>query len=814
MAGRRWLPLWVGLVSSIVSLYLWQGLRANEQAQIERSTGQAAQDLAAAVEERAAVRFARVVRMAKRWEGWEALEPIPQKQWEFDAALTIEPTSLRALELVEPSGRVRWVAPKENAAGEEGRELGQEDKQRAALEAAARERAVVAGPVYELAGGTRGFRLFIPSFRKEKVENYLAGVVSLPGLMESVLENEGEDYQVGVYAGDELVYTRPKEVEPKRRQWAEQAEVDLHGLKLHLEVWPGPATLAQARSPLPLVTLGTGLVLSWLLALAAWLAQHAQARARALGEEIEVRQKTEEALRRSEAGLEESQRVAHLGSWEWDPAKEQLDWSDETYRIFGLPKSVQPNQEKALELVHPDDREATRRSVEAALKHGGRMVIETRLVLAGGAARVVRAEGEVHRNAARRIVRVVGTVQDITEQAHLEEQFRQAQKMEAVGRLAGGVAHDFNNLLMLIKGYSELLAERGRADETVRRYAVEIDGAADRATALTRQLLAFSRRQVLEPRVLDLNDVVRDVQKMLVRLIGEDIELATRLEPTVGRVRVDPGQLEQVILNLAVNARDAMPRGGRLTIETSDVVLDDGYARQHNGVQPGAYVMLAMSDTGAGMSEEVRAHIFEPFYTTKEKGKGTGLGLATVYGIVRQSGGNIWVYSELGRGTIFKMYFPRVEAPAETLRGRTSLGDFPRGTETVLLAEDAEQVRALAREFLEGLGYRVLEANDVQHAIELAQRHEGPIEALVTDLVMPQMGGRELAQRLAELRPTIRVLYMSGYTDEMITGGEGLAPGVAFLQKPFTREVLARKMRELLDSPVYRADSTQGAGRG
>jgi len=807
------LPLLVGLGFSVFSVLLWQGLRANEQAYVERTTRQAARDIAAAVQERAETRFGRLARMAKRWEGWEGLEPIPRDSWEFDAELTLEPSSLKAIELVDPTGRVLWVVPKEGSPTEAGRELGKEESERLALEAAANRRQAAAGSVYELPDGSKGFRLFFPSFRGAKLENYLAGVVSLPGLLETVLENTGQDFHVKAYAGDELVYTGGREEPGGRSEWAQRAQADLHDLQLQIEVWPSQAMLAQAQSPLPWVTLVMGLLLSWLLALAAWLAQHAQGRAVALGEEIEVRQKTEEALRRSEAGLEESQRVAHLGSWEWDPGTEQLQWSEETYRIFRVsPETFDPSPEKALGFVHPDDREQTRRTVKATLEHGGRLLIEARLALADGMARVVRAEGEVHRNAARRIVRIVGTVQDITEQAHLEEQFRQAQKMEAVGRLAGGVAHDFNNLLMLIKGYSELLAERGRADETVRRYAVEIDGAADRATALTRQLLAFSRRQVLEPRVLDLNEVVKDVQRMLVRLIGEDIELVTRLEPA-GRVRVDPGQLEQVILNLAVNARDAMPRGGRLTIETTDVVLDDGYARQHNGVQPGAYVMLAMSDTGAGMSEEVRAHIFEPFYTTKEKGKGTGLGLATVYGIVRQSGGNIWVYSELGRGTIFKMYFPRVEAPAESLRGRSTLGDFPRGTETVLLAEDAEQVRALAREFLEGLGYRVLEATDVHHAIEFAEKHQGPIDVLVTDLVMPQMGGRELAQRLAALRPAIRVLYMSGYTDEMIIGGEGLGPGVAFLQKPFTREVLARRMRELLDAPAYRADSAHGATR-
>ena len=389
--------------------------------------------------------------------------------------------------------------------------------------------------------------------------------------------------------------------------------------------------------------------------------------------------------------------------------------------------------------------------------------------------------------------------QDITDRKQLEGQLRQAQKMEAIGRLAGGVAHDFNNVLTAIFGYVDLLREEVPADSSAQADLAEVRKAAERAAALTRQLLAFSRQQVLESVVLRLNDLIEDFEKMLRRVIGEDVMLRLALAKDAGNVRADPGQLHQVLMNLVVNARDAMPTGGSLIIETANADLTEQYAELHQPVIPGRYVMIAVSDSGMGMSPEVKARIFEPFFTTKEKGRGTGLGLSTVYGIVKQSGGYIWAYSEVGRGTTFKIYLPRVDAPAEPLSKPREDGSVA-GTETILLAEDDPILRPLARALLEKLGYTVLEGEDAQSALAAARTHTGPIHLLVADVVMPGSSGRELARRLAELRPETKVLFVSGYTDDAIVHHGMLEPGLNFLQKPFTPAVLARKVREVLDA--------------
>jgi len=398
------------------------------------------------------------------------------------------------------------------------------------------------------------------------------------------------------------------------------------------------------------------------------------------------------------------------------------------------------------------------------------------------------------------ITHFIATKLDVTERKHLEEQFRQAQKMEGVGRLAGGVAHDFNNLLTIINGYGELMLGRFESNDPMRGYLVEIMNAGNRAASLTRQLLAFSRQQVLAPRVLDLNLLVADVEKMLRRLIGEDIDLVMVQEPALGQVKADPGQLEQILMNLAINARDAMPEGGKLVIETANVELDDAYSRSHALVSPGRYVMLAVSDTGIGMDAGTQAHIFEPFFTTKEKDKGTGLGLATVYGIVKQSSGHIWVYSEPGRGTAFKIYLPRFEEVEESVHAPEARGHSVPGTETILLVEDEEAVRSLAVRVLQDLGYQLLESTSPEDALEIAERHKEPIDLLLTDVVMPRMSGRKVAEHLALMRPGMKVLCMSGYTDDAIVRHGVLEAGVAFLQKPFTPAALARKVREVLDA--------------
>jgi len=399
--------------------------------------------------------------------------------------------------------------------------------------------------------------------------------------------------------------------------------------------------------------------------------------------------------------------------------------------------------------------------------------------------------------------------EDVTERRALEQQLRQSQKMEAVGRLAGGIAHDFNNLLMVISGYSEFLLERLGAEPHLRGPAQEIASAAERASSLTRQLLAFSRKQMLAPRIVNLNDVATENSKMLTRMIGEDIDLVLVPSPNLWPVRADAGQIEQVIMNLAVNARDAMPSGGKLTVETSNVSFDEDYARFHAPLRPGDYVMIAISDTGAGMDSDTQSHIFEPFFTTKGT-KGTGLGLSTVYGIIKQSGGYIWVYSEVGRGTTFKIYLPRVASTGETAAQLAASGVLDSevrnnnivepGSETILLVEDEANLRYLARQYLEKQGYKVIEAADGAVAMQIAVAHEKVIHLLLTDVIMPGMNGRELAQRISEIRPNVKILYMSGYTENVIGHNGMLDVGVRLLQKPFNLRDLKSTVREVLDA--------------
>jgi two-component system cell cycle sensor histidine kinase/response regulator CckA len=385
------------------------------------------------------------------------------------------------------------------------------------------------------------------------------------------------------------------------------------------------------------------------------------------------------------------------------------------------------------------------------------------------------------------------------ELSQTQDQLAQASKMEAVGHLAGGVAHDFNNLLMVIMGRADVVLRGLDAKHSMRPAIQEITRTAQRAADLTHQLLAFSRKQVLKPAVLDLNSVIANLTEMLRRLIGEDIDLVAVLDPALGRAKADLGQIEQIMMNLAVNARDAMPHGGQLTLETANVELDAEYARMHVGVRPGSYVMLALSDTGVGMDSPTQARIFEPFFTTKGPRKGTGLGLAMVYGIVKQSGGNIGVYSEPGQGTTFKIYLPKIDEPIDGGPPSSPPSSPSYGKETVLVVEDEEGVRALVRDILEQSGYTVLEAGHGAQALETSERHPGPIHLVLTDVVMPEMSGRELVQRLATLRPASKVLFMSGYTANAVVHRGALDFETEFLQKPFTAATLTRKVREILD---------------
>jgi len=456
-------------------------------------------------------------------------------------------------------------------------------------------------------------------------------------------------------------------------------------------------------------------------------------------------------------------------------------------------------------IVHPDDRPQAEALFRALFASAEAVVRgELRVRHKAGTWRDLEIAGSNHLDDPI-VEAIVINYHDVTDRRRAEAALRQAQKVEAIGRLAGGIAHDFNNLLTAILGSIDLLLEMLPPDHPGREEGGEARKAALRAADLTRQLLAFSRQQLLAPRVLDLNAVVADMERLLRRLLGEDIELRTVLAAELDSVRADPGQLEQVIVNLAVNARDAMPKGGQLTIETANTTTDESYAATHAVVPPGRYVLLTVSDNGVGMDLETQTRIFEPFFTTKERGQGTGLGLATVYGIVKQSGGYIWVYSELDHGTTFKVYLPRVSAPVEpAIAAPAAAGASPLGTETILVVEDQEEVRNLIRRMLQARGYRVLVAASGQEALPLADARRGAIDLLVTDVVMPGMGGRELALLLGPTHPQMRVLYLSGYTDKSIVHRGLLEPGLAFLQKPFSADVLARKVREVLDSPETR----------
>lgn len=650
--------------------------------------------------------------------------------------------------------------------------------------------------------------------------------------------------------------------------------------------------------------------------------------------DITEHKRAENALRKSQVSLAEAQRLAHLGNGEWQILSNEVLWSDEIYRIFGLtPRGCRPSFEAYLQAVHPADRQRAKQAFKDALRQGKPYKIGHRVIRPDGSERFVNVQGEFFFDDSRRAVRMLGTVQDITapKQAEaalaesekryrllaehvtdviwtmdlqmnltfvspslqwltgydageclgfsleqmltpasqelarnklqemlareadfrdtgrsvtlelellrqdgstvwaevnasllrddqerpvgllgvtrdisarrkLEAQLQQAQKMEVVGRLAGGVAHDFNNLLTAILGYSEILLANLDVRDSTHQDAMEIKKAGERAALLTRQLLAFSRRQVLQPKSLQLNLVVENLAKMLKPLIGEDIGLEIISGPNLGRVMVDPGQIEQVILNLTVNARDAMPRGGKLTIQTANVTLDEAYTQGHAEVQSGRYVLLAVTDTGCGMDTATRSHIFEPFFTTKELGKGTGLGLSMVYGIVRQSNGHIWVYSEPGQGSTFKIYLPRVAAKAEAALPVRVAEATPQGHETILLVEDDDGVRQIAGRILRRSGYQVLEAREGGQALQICREHRGDIHLVLTDLVMPGINGRDLVLRLASLRPGIKVIFMSGYAEDYAFEQDGLDTGLGFIQKPFEAQALTRKIWEQLHS--------------
>ncbi len=507
------------------------------------------------------------------------------------------------------------------------------------------------------------------------------------------------------------------------------------------------------------------------------------------------------ASQKSESNLKDTQRVARLGGWEWMLDSGEIQLSDEAARIFGLSEvSGVVTFEQLLQVVHPSDREVVRSALKATMEGSKPCLLDHRVTQPGGKIGFVQVRAEAALDRDGKPERLVGMVQDTSEHVRLQQQLTQAQKMEGIGRLAGGVAHDFNNLLTAILGYTDMAMRSVDPSSTTYKHMSHVRQAGERSAALTQQLLAFARKTIVEPKVVNLNDTLLGMDKILRRLIGEDIEIVTVAARELWSARVDASQLEQVVMNLAVNARDAMPGGGKLTLETGNVILDAEYCASRPEVSPGEFVLLAVSDTGTGIPDSAKSHLFEPFFTTKERGKGTGLGLATVYGIVKQANGHIGVYSEMGRGTTFKIYLPRTQAPRETRHITGSLESIVGGHETILLVEDEPLVRGLAAETLKSQGYAVLEAANGEEALGVAANHDGEIDLLLTDVVMPRMSGKKLAEALAKSRPRTAVLYISGYTENAIVHHGVLDAHVEFLPKPFSHVALARKVRDLLDA--------------
>jgi PAS domain S-box-containing protein len=519
--------------------------------------------------------------------------------------------------------------------------------------------------------------------------------------------------------------------------------------------------------------------------------------------DVSGRHAAEDALRESQERLAFALEAGRMGTWDWEMKTGRIRWSESLEMIVGIPRgSFGGTYEAFGQLVHPDDRQAMRQALERATASDGEYLVECRMGPPGAQTVQVVAQGRVVRDALGEPVRLAGVALDVTARRELESQLRHAQKMESVGRLAGGIAHDFNNLLTAITGHGDLLAQSLAPDDPGQEDVAAINAAAGRAAALTRQLLAYGRQSLLRPEPIDLNAVVSDIEPMLHRLIGEDVALQTDLAPDLGWVQADAGQLDQVILNLVVNARDALSTGGTIELTTANVELDGAYAAEHPTVRSGSYVAIAVSDDGVGIDQATLARIFEPYFTTKDRERGTGLGLATVLGIVEQSGGHIDVESTVGEGTTFRVYLPRQSVPAVGSATPVATSpDLAGGRETILLAEDEEAVRSLTAMILERSGYRVIAAADGIAALEAAAAHDGPIDLLLTDVIMPRLNGRELATRFAERHPSARVLFMSGYAGDSLSAQGVLDSSVAFLAKPFLPAELARTVREVLDEP-------------
>lgn len=679
---RLLLPAIFGLTTIIAALVLWQLLLTNRRVEIQGNTKQQALFVKAKTESELSARILSLERLAGRWQ--EPERPADQDM-ESDASLVMSGyPAYQAIEWIDPTFHVVWVEPQRGNERDIGANLGLDPQQRNKLQDAINSSSVTSTAPTELRQGGRGFLVFVPVYSHEELRGFLVGVFRYQALLSSILQDVAPDYWVVVSDGQEKIYSRTPPQPAREGPYVQEADIQVEGLSWRVKAWPKTEVVAYARSPLPGLVFGGGILMAIVLGFAVYMTESS--------------------------------------------------------------------------LLHVRKLQASNLELE----------------------------------------------KEIAGREQAEEALRQAQKMEAVGRLAGGVAHDFNNVLMVIRGQASLSLNAPGLSSALRQELTEIVKAADRASSLTRKLLAFGRKQVLQARVLDLNTLITQMGEMLPPVLGDDIILKINLHPHLGHVRADSAQLEQVIMNLVFNARDAMPDGGELTIETANCDLDDAWISMHPGMRAGPHAVLSVRDTGHGMDEATQAHLFEPFFTTKDKSRGSGLGLATVYGTVNQSGGCITVSSKAGSGTTFQIYLPRVEEPVEAAADApTPLVRFLGHEERILVVEDDDAVRRMTREFLQLRGYTVLEARGAADAIQFVESHQEPIDLVLTDVVMPGMKGRELIDRLAKLRPGLKVLYMSAYTEDDAINIGILNPGTAFIEKPFGPDELAGKVRDVLMGNVH-----------
>lgn len=715
---------------------------------------------------------------------WGA-DPDPwQPEWESEAKqLHQRYPELESINLVDASYAVRWGVPAMQL---------QPDVIRPAIDAARKARQTTVVPT---ADSAKSLLVLIPMFRHGQFDGCVIAPLPTEHWLNSIINTEiPKGYAASISDHDERIYARAAAASSRATPYLSEGRLDFYGMPWVVRVWPTPDTWTQSRQILFALSLLIGLLMYTSGALAVVARRKARAVERAKFQ-MTVQQ---ENLRQAN---ERQQAVIHASPFaiiSLDMAGKVKNWNPAAGRVFGWTEA------EVLDQVPPciDAQQTEEFQDEVRRTAAGELIsgMERRRRCKDGSTVDVAIWTAPLRDASGSVSAIIMAIADISERKKLEEQLRHSQKMEAVGRLAGGVAHDFNNLLTVINGYGHMMVEALRPGERLHSHAEQIVKAGNQAAALTTQLLAFSRRQMIQPKPVDLNHVITNLEKMLRRVIGEDIALYTLLSPDLAPIKADANQMEQVLINLVANARDAMPRGGALTIATKNITLEERLRCESSELPPGPYVEMAVSDTGEGMDSDTRNHLFEPFFTTKERGKGTGLGLSSVYGSVRQNGGGIVVWSERGSGATFRIYLPQLREPAAAEKPEAPRNGNGRGTETILLVEDEVPLRRMLQESLAHAGYRVLEASDGTDAIRRFEKQAVSIDLLLTDVVMPLVNGRQLAQRMTSAGPQMRVIYMSGYADDVIAYHGILDESTTLIQKPFSPAALLLKVREVLDA--------------